>query len=90
MFSKIHRLTPATRDLLLVKQYTDKGFYLSPDKSVLLKTILLITFVENFSVAYFPPTLGHSANLMQVTLFYSKFKFSMEKLMKNLTPICDF
>ena len=90
MFSKILRLTPVTRDLLLVKQYTDKGFYLSPDKSILLETMLLTTFVEKFSVAYFPPAVEHSANLVQVILFYSKFKFSMEKLMKILKHICDF
>ena len=77
MFSKICRLTPVIRDLSLVKQYTGKGFYLSPDKSILLKTMLLITFGEKSSVAYFPPALEHSANLMQ---FYFKFKFWMQKL----------
>ena len=59
-------------------------FTLSPDKSILLKTMLLNTFREKSSVAHFPPALEYSANLMQVTPFYFKLKFSVEKLMKLL------
>ena len=51
---------------------------------------MLITFGEKSSVAYFPPALEYSANLMQITLFYFNFKFSIEKLMKTLKHICDF
>ena len=59
-------------------------FTLSPDKSILLKTMFLNTFGEKSSVAHFPLALEHSANLMQVTPFYFKLKFSIEKLMKLL------